>query len=218
MSWKLVAAPGYFLGQASGPVLNSGSLAPTDAGVIVKFGNPFVARGWKSMFAIVTSEARVYTPTGTMTPATLFAGMNQFIEPSAAATSLQFDAGLPRDISLDGVPLSTDGMTVPLPTKLARVTFAVDSPNTLYNVQLYELVLNGAMTGLDPHLVFIGASDQPSFDIPPEVFVMDHRYTVRALTTSGGYASVATGDFLNRQLPLSQAYVDSAAFTVTVMP
>ena len=154
-----------------------------------------------------------------MTPVTLSAGMNQFIEPSPSGIALAFEASLPQEITLDGVSLSTDGMTVPLPTKLARVTFVTDPPNnTLYNIQLYELVLNGAMTGLAYQLVFIGASDRPSFAIPPEVFVKDHRYTLRALTTSGGYGSVATGDFLNRQLPMSQAYVDSGVFTVTVMP
>jgi hypothetical protein len=214
MSWNLVAAPGYQIGSNAGPVLQSGGLTATDVGLAVAYGNPFAARGWRTIFTLATLESRVFTPTGTTTPATLFAGMNEFIEPSIS-DELTLPAGLPLVISIDGVPLSTDGQTFPQPTRFVPVTFVSDSPNnTLYELQVYDLVPNEPMTALVHRLAYVITSDRAEFRVPPEVFQLGHHYTLRAISTAGGFPTLAEGNLLNRELPMASSFLDSAVFTV----
>jgi hypothetical protein len=91
-----------------------------------------------------------------------------------------------------------------------------DAPNnTVYDVQLYDLLPNAMATAIEYHLVFAATSDEAHFDIPPEVFQVGHSYMVRAFSTAGGYPAIASGDLVTRQLPLSQSFLDSGVFTVT---
>ncbi len=223
MNWSLVAAPGYRIASNAGPALSSGALAMTDTGVNTTYGNPFTAKNWNTIFTLATSESRTYTPMGTTTPVTLYAGMNQFIEPSPGF-ALMLPAGLPELITLDGMPLSTDGQTVPTPTKFVDVSYVADNPNaTLYNLQVFDLLPNMAGTALEYHFVFGAAgtetksgTNEAVFHIPPEVFQTGHRYTLRAITTYGGYPGIATAQLDQRELPLAQGYLDSGV--IQVMP
>jgi len=129
-------------------------------------------------------------------------------------------AGLPETISLDGTPLSTDGQTLAPPTKFVEVTFLADIPvpgepnATLYNLAVFDLLPNAAMTGLEYHLVLSAAGSEAKFQIPPEIFQAGHSYTLRAISMLGGYPTVDQGDFTHRQLPMAQSFLDSGVFTV----
>lgn len=221
MSWSVVAAPGYKIASNAGPALSSGGLAATDTGVNTTYGNPFTQRGWNTIFTLGTSESRTYTPMGTATPVTLYAGLNQFIEPSPGFV-LTVPAQLPELITLDGMPLTTDGLTVPTPTKFLEVSYIGDNANaTVYNLQVIDLLPNTAGTALEFHVVLAASgtetkagTNQAVFHIPPETFKTGHRYTLRAITNYGGYPAIATGDLTQRELPLSQGYLDSGVFTV----
>ncbi|HEU4733835.1 MAG TPA: hypothetical protein VFT22_38345 [Kofleriaceae bacterium] len=218
MKWRIAAAPAAAAAVDAGPTLQSGTLAVTDVGIpAVKYGNPFTPRGWGSMFVLTTSESRTFTPTGTTTPITLFAGMSEYLDLSAQAAGfeLKLDAGLPTTILLGTRQLLTDGDAVPRPTRLVEVTVLTDQPAaTLFELQVLDLLPNAMMTALEPHLVLAAASGEAKFKIPPETFMPGHSYTLRALCTSGGYPAIASGDFQMRSLPMSRSFLDSAVFTV----
>jgi len=220
MNWQLLASPGYRIGSIYGPVLQSGMV--TGPGVTASYGNPFVAHNWNTMFWLQTYEPRPFMA-GTPMSVTLYAGMNQFIEPTTAGAGfeLQLPAGLPELISFNGTPLSNDGQTVAQPTKFVTVTFVADTPvvgasnATLFSLNVYDLLPNATATGLDYHFVFGASGNAASFNVPPEVFQVGHSYTLRATCTLGGYPGIATGDFTSRELPMSESYLDSGVFTVT---
>lgn len=221
MSWSLVASPAYKLGSTTGPGLQGGTLTMADGGITTKFGNPFATRGWNTVLSLATSQSRVYTPTGTTTPVTLGAGMSQFLAPPPAGSVLNLPAGLPILIAIDGTPLSIDGQTYQRPIRFPRVTFVSDAPPgatgpvaTFYGLQVIDLVPNQAGTALDRRIVLTAASHDPTFDLPPELFEVGHSYTLRAVTTLGGYPAIDTGDLVTRELPLAQGFLDSAVFTV----
>lgn len=227
MNWSLVAAPGASIASNAGPALQSGSVAMADPGITAPYGNPFIARGWNTIFTLATSESRVYAPTdamGVATPITLSAGMNQFFDP-AHATDLELPAGLPQTITLFGnVLLTTDTVMVKLPTKFVDVSFTVDTPMlatgpapspTLYELEMFDLVVNPTGTALERQLVLAAVSDVPKFALPPELFQAGHRYSLRAITDLGGFPTIDQGNFLDRQLPLAQSYLDGGVFTVT---
>lgn len=227
MNWSLVAAPGYSIASKAGPALQSGSVVMTDTGIAVQYVNPFVARGWNTIFTLETFESRVYAlmgpgPMGMPTPITLVAGMNQFFDP-AHATDLELPAGLPQAITLGGVQLTPDGLTIKSPTKFVDVSFTADQPMlaagpapspTLYNLQLFDLVFNPTTMAFDRVLVLAATGKDPAFALPPELFQVGHSYTVRALSTLGGFPTIDQGNFLNRELPLAQSFLDSGVFTV----
>ncbi len=225
MSWNLVAAPAASIASNAGPVLLSGGVVMTDTGVSVSYGNPFVARGWNTIFTLGTTESRVYAPMGPMatpTPITLFAGMNQFFDP-AHATDLELPAGLPQSIAFGDVLLTSDLVTVKQPTKFVDVSFTVDTPMlstgpapspTIYELQVFDLVLDSTATALDRRLVLDAVSDAPKFALPPELFQAGHSYSLRAIAELGGFPTVDQGNFLNRQLPLAQSYLDGGVLTV----
>jgi len=219
MTWNVVAAPGYRIASNSGPPLQSGTLLMADVGVSAKYGNPFAGRDWHAIFKLQTTETRTAMlpgPMGPALPVTLFAGMNQFVEPSPGLT-LGLDAGLPVLILIDGKQLAVDtNQTIAQPSKFAEVTFLADNTNaTLYNLQVLDLLPNAAVTAFDAHLVFAAASAEAKFEVPPEIFQVGHYYTLRAFCTYGGYPGIADGDFTNRQLPLTQSFLDSGVFMVT---
>jgi hypothetical protein len=227
MNWSLVAAPGYQIASNAGPVLTSGSVMAMDTAVMAKYGNPFAAapRSWHTIFTLATVESRSFQLPGTMAPTPavdLFAGMNQFIEPSPDF-DMNLPAGLPIVISLDDVPLVTDGQSVKQPGKFVTVSFSVNpapgvtGPSaTLYNLQVFDLVPNATTMAPERHLTFAAAGNRSEFALPPEVFQAGHFYTVRAIATLGGFPAIDDGNFLERELPLAQSYLDSAV--IAVMP
>jgi hypothetical protein len=220
MNWSLVAAPGYRIASNTGPVLQRDVLKTADLGVTVKYGNPFVGRDWHTIFTLQTSESRTTTPLGATLPVTLFAGMDEFLEPSLVppGPELTLPAGLPVLISLDGMQLSTDGRMIPPPNKFVEVTFLADNMNaTLFDLQVFDLLPNATATALEHHLVFSGASSEARFEVPPEIFQVGHHYTLRAMCTFGGYPAIAAGDFTQRELPLARSYLDSGVITVTTV-
>lgn len=224
MNWSFVAAPGYLNGLYEGPVLQKGTVLMTDVAVTGKYSNPFVpARDWRTVFALQTSASRAYTPPGSL-PVTLLAGMDQFIDPAAVSSGFELTepASLPVLISIDGKQLAIDGLTVTAPTKFVEVTFLPENmTDTLFNLQVFDLLPNAAGTALEYHLAFSAASNDATashearFEIPPEIFQVDHRYTLRAMCIHEGYPAFADGDFTNRRLPLSQSFLDSGVFMVT---
>jgi hypothetical protein len=226
MNWSLVAAPGASIASNAGPALQSGTVAMADPGITVPYGNPFVTRGWNTIFTLATFESRVYAPTdpmGMATPITLFAGMTQFFDP-AHATDLELPAGLPQTITLFGnVLLTTDTVMVKLPTKFVDVGFTVDTPMlatgpapspTLYELDVFDLVVDPTAMALERQLVLAAVSDVPKFALPPELFQAGHRYSLRAVAYLGGFPTIDQGNLLDRQLPLAQGYLDGGVFTV----
>jgi hypothetical protein len=224
MNWSVVAAPGYLNGMYEGPVLQKGAVVMIDTVVTGKYSNPFVpARDWRTVFALQTSESRAYTPPGSL-PVTLFAGMEQFLDPTAVAPGFELTepASLPVLISIDGKQLAIDGLTISAPTKFVEVTFLPENmTDTLFNLQVFDLLPNAGGTALEYHLAYSAtsndatASHEARFAIPPEIFQVGHRYTLRAICIHEGYPAFADGDFTNRRLPLSQSFLDSGVFTVT---
>jgi hypothetical protein len=194
-------------------------------GVSLSYENPFATRGWNTIFTLVTSVSRVYMAPmdGTMVPVTLFAGMNQFLEPPPSPTSVVLDgpAGLPQVITIGSTVLINDGASIKQSSQFFNVSFTVDAPAstaaqgpTSYNLQLFDLVRNSAATGVDRVLVFAAAGKDPAFALPPQLFQVNHSYTLRALSTRGGSPDTEQGDLLHPQLPLAQSYLDSGMFTV----
>ena len=216
MSWNLVAAPGAAIALNAGPVLNSGTLMATDVGVNTMYANPFAGppHNWPTLLTFVTSETRTYEPSMGVT-VKLQAGMNQYVEP-AEGLLLSFDAGLPESIKLGDLPLSSDGNLVARPTSFVHVEFDAKPPtNTLFGLQLFDLLPSGDGTQLQYHMVLDALGDDAKFELPPELFVVGHSYTLRAICTSGGFPALGSGDLATRQLPISQSYLDSGVFTVT---
>ena len=226
MSWSLVAAPGAALGSNTGPVLQSGGVAMTDSMISASYGNPFVARGWSTIFTLATLESRVYAPLlgpmGMATPITLVAGMNQFFDP-AHATDLELPAGLPQAITLGTTVLNSDTVTIKQPTRFVDVSFTVDTPlvagaaapsPTLYELDVFDLTVNTAGTALERHLVLAALSDRPAFALPPELFQAGHSYSLRAVADLGGFPGIDRGDFVDRQLPFAQSFLDGGVITV----
>lgn len=228
MTWSLAAAPGYAVASNAGPVLQSGTVAVTDTGVSVSYENPFAARGWNTIFTFTTSVSRVYMaplgPMGMAIPVTLFAGMNQFLEPPAppvAAVPLDLPAGLPQVITIGSTVLATDNAFIKQSSQFFNVSFTVDAPSSAadqgprsYNLQLFDLVFNPTTMVVDRVLVFAAAGKDPAFALPPDLFQVGHSYTLRALSTLGGSPGTEQGELLHPQLPLAQAYLDSGTFTV----
>jgi hypothetical protein len=186
-----------------------------EAGVSAMYGNPFAGapHNWRALFTLATFESRTYKPSMDVT-VTLYAGMNQYVEPSPGM-KINLDAGLPEQIKLNKVPLSNDGQTVPRPTSFVEVEFDANPPdNTLFGVQLFDLLPSLDGKQLDYHLVLDALGTDAKFQLPPDVFVAGHSYTLRAICTAGGFPALGTGDLTARQVPLSQSFLDSGVFTV----
>lgn len=214
MSWSLAAVPGIDHVAARGLALRSAAVAAIDPGALaVPFGNPFMSKGWRTMFSWATTATRSFTPPALALPVTLRAELVTRVEPTAGMT-VELSAGLPELITLDGMPLSTDGLTIARPTRAVPVRFAAGGTNTLYQLQLYELVPNMAGTALEYSHVITATSATNEFLLPPELFVADKTYVIRAVTYGGSYPELATGDLTVRSLPVSIGYHDSGVFTV----
>jgi len=214
MAYYLHAAPGYTVGNTTGPQLDAIPVADTDDGnVSLAYANPFAGAGWHAVVTWSTGASRTYT-VNSMT-ATLTAAINQVAEPGPGL-DLALPAGLPTSISIAQTPLLTDGMTVTVdPTKAVELEFVPDRTGaTVCQMQLFELVPDASGTALvyQQRLSVLGV--EPRFVVPADAFVPGHLYTLRAVTVVGGYPALASGDLTMRSLPLTGAYADSGVFTV----
>ncbi|MDQ3365894.1 MAG: hypothetical protein M3680_10745 [Myxococcota bacterium] len=215
MSWALRAAPGAGYAVDNGPLLHAAAVTPLDPEKItVAYGNPFTARGWPTLLTWSTTAARTYTPPALALPVTLRAQMFQRALPTAGMV-LDLPAGLPELITMNGMSLSTDGLTISTQGRPVEISFLPDrTANTMYVVEIFELVPNAAATALVLTRVMTAAGVAPQFTLPAEVFVTGKHYTVRAMTVKGGFPNIATGDMQTRSLPIAQALLDSGVFQV----
>lgn len=215
MAWYLHAAPGYEVANDNGPLLNAAGVAMADTGMVSQtYGNPFVAKGWPTVLTWTTVAARTYKPAAQTLSIDLHAGLFQVVKP-AGGMVLDLPVGLPEVISIDGMPLSTDGLTVAKPTRPAEVTFVVGAAmDTFYQLQVYEIVPNMGSTALTQKLVMSTAGLEPKLVVPADTFVAGHAYSLRAICVQGGHPGLAEGDFTRRELPIAVGYLDSGVFTV----
>lgn len=215
MAWSVNASPGAAWAQTTGPTLIGGGVAETDPGMLsVPYGNPFAARGWATTMTWSTVESRTFTPAGGTLPVTLRGALYQVVTP-APGMMLTLPAGLPEAITLDGRPLSTDGLMVARPTVALTATFVVPTPCTLYQLQLLDILPTPDATALEVRNVLAQTATMPSFFVPPEALEPGHTYTLRAVCIAGSYPQLAGGDLATRDLPLAVGYFDSGVFTVT---
>ncbi|MEO8552250.1 MAG: hypothetical protein ABI678_19875, partial [Kofleriaceae bacterium] len=134
MSWSVNAAPGWEIANGAGPQLNAAGIALTDAGAITApFGNPFAAKGWRSTFTLASNKVRTFLVPNLMSlPANLYCGLNQIAEVAAGLT-LDTPAALPIVVSINAMPLATDGQTITLdPTKSVDLSVLADKTDALY--------------------------------------------------------------------------------------
>lgn len=208
MNWEIRAAPGAQLGNASGPLVLGAAIAMTDTTISGMAGNPFVGRGWESILSMSADVTRPYTIPGGA-EVTLRVNLLERTPPTPGV-ALLLPAGLPTEVTIGGVALSTDGMVIPKPTAAVEVSFTVDvAANTLYQVQLSKFSATGERT-----LVIDAAGVVPRFKLPPDVFEAGAYYTIRAVAVKGGFPGIAEGDLSQREIPLSIGFLDSGVFQV----
>jgi len=212
VSWAAAAeaAPGVFVG----PVLQSGTVGATDTSISLAFGNPFATTNhWASALQVVATATRTFTPADPALPATLTASLVQLVDPDTSPT-LDFAAGLPTSVSINGTVL-TDGAPVSIdPAQAVNVTIAADrTTNTLYQLQLVQLVPNAGNTALDQQVEFTVTGTTPSFTLPPQLFPSG-LYTLRAICDAGSYAGAASGDLAMPAFPAVTGSFESGVFTV----
>lgn len=213
--WSVRAAPGALYGNDNGPLLQAGGVLAGETTVSSTYGNPFAARGWPAYLTWSTFAGRVATGRDGL-QVTLNAGMYQREAPRAA-NDLQLPAGLPELITLDGTPLSTDGMTVPRPARAVEVTFITDrSDQTIYQLEVFEMVPSPAEapTSLVRRYALTALGVAPRFTLPASVFKPGSQYTLRAISIARGFTAVAAGDLTQREQTIAVAYLDSGMFEV----
>ncbi len=215
MAWFLHAAPGYEIGNDNGPLLDAAGVAMADTGMIsTTYGNPFVAKRWPTVLTWATSASRTYAPAGQL-PVALTAGLFQQLEPTAGAT-LDLPAGLPEVITIDGRPLSSDGLAIPRSTQPVHIAFVSGiTNNTLYQLQIYELVPNAANTALVQKIALSATALAPQFTLAADVLAPGKLYNLRAICLQGGYPGATVGDLRPRSLPTAVGYLDGGVFKVT---
>ncbi len=214
MPWRISAAPGWTLGSTTGARLNAGSAATTDTAIAAMFGNPFESLDWRSMLQFTAQATRSYAFQGIAM--TLTSSMLTVQEPSDTLT-LDMPAGMPINIRVNEVPLSTDGMTVPLDlTKGVVIDAITDKPdNTVYFATVYEVALGADMTTVERTVAVDALTTvEPKLTLPPELFQVDHFYYVDFRCMQGGYLGGAAGDLETVTLPFSVSRADSAVFQV----
>jgi hypothetical protein len=218
MNWSVNAAPGWEIANGAGPQLEAGGVALADSGALTApFGNPFAAKGWKSVFTWATSKSRVFSVPGLGNlPATLYTGLNQIAEVAPGLT-LDTPAALPIVVTINTTPLATDGTTVVLdPTKPVQLSLLADKPDALfYQFNIYELRVNAAGTALETHVAYVAVTATSPVTIPNDVFVAGKTYFIRGHTITGGYPAFAQGNLWMRNLPYSVGFLDAGVFTVT---
>lgn len=217
-NWYLAAAPAWRFANASGIQLNAGAVAMTDTMITAPFANPFEAYGWNTLFVWNPSRSRTFTPPALALPWTAYSGVQHYLRP-AAGTTVDVSAGLPVLVSVNGTPLTSDGLSVTIdPSKSVELDMVADkTSNTFYQFNIHELVPNPNQmppTALEGKLVYVVMSPTTKVRIPAGVFVAGKVYSVRAHCINGGYPGLADGDLTNRDLPLTLGYFDSGIFTV----
>jgi len=218
MSWSVVAAPGYQIVSNAGPVLQAAGVVAGGNSINVPYGNPFVKdHDWPDVLTWSTAESRTFTPPALGLPVTPQTGMFQLAFPTAGM-ALSLPAGLPITLTMSGTPLTTDGVTMTVdPAKAVDVSFVADVPaNTLYQLQLFELVPNSqtAPTALAYQQKLGASGSKPEFLLPPELFEVGKTYVLRAICIQGGFPTLGMGDLTNRMPPQAVSFLDGAVFTV----
>ncbi len=214
LAWRINAVPGT--GFAIGAVLQQGAAAETDTMIPISYANPFATtESWTPYLTAYDTASRSFTPAMPALPVTLYSQVVQIVAADASA-SIDFPAAMPDTITLAGVPLTTDGVTVALDsTQPVSVTVTTDlTTTTLYQLHLYALVPNAGATALQYQEVFNASSDQPSFTFPPELFA-DGTYTLRVVCFDGGFPNAEVGDLTVHPFPFSYGFLDSGVFTVS---
>jgi len=214
LSWRVNAAPGS--GYAIGPVLQQGNATEADTMIPMSYANPFATtQSWTAYLTAYDTATRAFTPATPALPVTLYSQVVQVVAADANA-SISFPAAMPATITLAGVPLTSDGVTVALDsTQPVSVSVTTDlTTTTLYQVHLYALVSNTAGTALQYQEVFNASSDQPDFTFPPELFA-DGTYTLRVVCFAGGFPNAEVGDLTMHPFPFSYGLLDSGVFTVS---
>jgi hypothetical protein len=218
MNWSLDAAPGSEIANGAGPQLQAAGVALADSGALaVPFGNPFAAKGWKSTFTWATSNARSYAVPGLGgLPGTFYCGLNEIAEYTPGLT-LDTPAPLPILVSINMMPLASDGQSIALDlTKPVTLSLVADKTDaTFYQFNIYELRVNTAGTALEAHVAYVVVSPAATTIVPNDVFVAGKTYFIRGHTIKGGYPSFAQGNFWDRNLPYSVGFLDAGVFTVT---
>lgn len=212
-SWIVNASPGWSIGAIAGPRLDAGTVAMTDSMISTMFGNPYESLDWRSVLQFSTQATRTFMFMGTVAT-TLSAAMATTSEPANLST-LDFPPGLPINIRANQVPLSTDGMTVPLDlTKAVTVDAITDKPAaTAYEATLYEVTTDG-MTVTKTIVVDALITGEPKAVLPADLFQVGHWYYVDFRTFQGGFVNAASGDLQTFQLPFTICRADSAIFQV----
>ncbi len=210
LSWRVAAAPGYSVGAFNGIGLAGAAIATTDTSFASSYSNPFAALPWSAVLTYATSATRTYTLGGN--PVTLSASLSSSVEPTPGMI-LDLPAGL-APATIDGTPLTTDGMSVMLdPTTALDVTLAPDNAsNTIYTVRIDEITVVGMSVTRTPIVSVEGPG--PQLALPPRVLQTGHTYTLVTACIVGGVLNAASGDLQTFALPLSVGQVDSAVFTV----
>jgi hypothetical protein len=214
-SWSVNASPGWSIGSNAGTRLHAGGVAATDSMISTMFGNPFESLDWRALIQLTTQSTRTHMFQG-VAAMTLSASMYTVAEPTGTLT-FDMPAGLPINIRANQVPLSTDGMTVPLDlTKAVEIDAITDKPNgTLYLVALYEVTLGTDGTTVE-RTVIVDAltTGEPTLTLPADLFQVGHYYYLDFRTIQGGYTNAAMGDVQTLALPYSVSRADSAVFQV----
>ncbi len=217
MNWSVNAAPGWEIANGTGPQLQAGSVALADSGALaLPFGNPFAAKGWRSVFTWSSHKARTFAvPALQGLPHTFYCGLNEIAEVGPGLT-IDTPAALPVLVSIDQMPLATDGQDITLdPAKPVELSLVADRTDALYyQFNVYELRVDAAQTGLETHVAYVAVTQTPTVTIPNDVFAADKTYFIRAHAIKGGFPNFAIGDFWARDLPYAVGFLDAGVFTV----
>ena len=211
LGWRIAAAPGYSVGVPTGVLLNGAGVAMADTTIAGTFSNPFTTNMWKPMLTYVSSGTRTFTLGGTTV--TLGSSLSSLADPSPGLM-LDLPAGLPTAISLDGAPLTSDGMTVTTDvTKPVDVEITADRPtNAYYDATLIEIAVVGSSVISTPVIEVSGSS--PHLTLPPNVLLHGHTYTLNVACIAGGRPDAASGNLQTFALPMSVGTAASGIFTI----
>jgi hypothetical protein len=216
-SYSLSAAPGWRYASNTGPFLRTGVVSPTEPKTTLTFpyGNPFTGLDWQTVLLVATSRGRSYTPPTLNLPVALAAGLNQSIRPGPGST-IDMPAGLPVLVLVNSTPLNSDGLTVAIdPNRSVTLGLVSDKPTCdIYQFNVNELVPNKSNDALVANNVLAAIGPPGEIKIPAGVFTTGKVYSIRAHCYRGGHPGLASGDFSQRDLPLSVGYLDSGVFTV----
>lgn len=215
MAYNLVASSGFKRGLVAGPLLLTGGPALTDTAIQGTYGNPFLAsHGWDSGLYFQALETRSFAPVaGDPGILTLITVQVAALAPKIV-TSVELPAAMPQIISLNGVALTQDGMTVHVDqSRPATISFTTDGRATrTFQAGLFEVLPNKTGYGLVERLVANGVT--PSWQIPSSFLVPGHMYVIRGLAQVGGPTLIGIDGLLPTELDHWGSAHDGAAFHV----